>query len=88
MRIARIEGHRIIEAAASHTTEILMGYIKMLLTFDDFSFLSKTTTKDGENKTIAKANLSIEDRERLHSIDELNFITNGEHLISNYEDLE
>ena len=60
----------------------------MLLTFDDFSFLSKTTTKDRENKTIAKANLSIEDRERLLSIDELNFITSGEHLITNYEDLE
>ena len=60
----------------------------MILTREDKTFLSKTTRRDRDGAVNAKTGLSRKDREKLRSIDEANFMTNGEHLISNFEDLE
>lgn len=60
----------------------------MTLTREDKTFLSKTTRRDREGAMTAKSGLSRKDKDRLLSIDELNFMTNGEHLINNFEDLE
>ena len=60
----------------------------MILTREDKTFLSKTTRRDREGLVTAKMGLSPKDREKLRIIDEANFMTNGEHLISNFEDLE
>ena len=53
----------------------------MLLTLQDMNFLSKTTEEENDGKLIAKAGLSEEEKKRLLDIDEINFITYGEHLI-------
>ena len=60
----------------------------MTLTREDKTFLSKTTRRDREGTMTAKVGLSKKDREKLRIIDEANFMTSGEHLISNFEDLE
>lgn len=53
----------------------------MLLTLEDMDFLSKTTEKDNDGVLVAKRNISKEEKNRLLDIDEMNFITYGEHLI-------
>ena len=60
----------------------------MTLTREDKTFLSKTTRRDRDGAVNAKTGLSRKDREKLRSIDEVNFMTSGEHLINNFEDLE
>ena len=60
----------------------------MLFTRDEKVFLQKTTVKDADGARSAKKGLSEKDRKRLTLMDELNFLTKGEHLISNFEELE
>ena len=60
----------------------------MTLTREDKTFLSKTTRRDRDGAVNAKTGLSRKDKDRLLIIDEMNFMTNGEHLINNFEDLE
>ncbi|MBQ4040551.1 MAG: hypothetical protein IJO77_04850 [Oscillospiraceae bacterium] len=60
----------------------------MVLTREDKVFLSKATRRDRDGAVNAKTGLSRKDKDRLLVIDELNFMTNGEHLINNFEDLE
>ncbi len=60
----------------------------MLLTFSDFDFLERTTVDDKDGKLLAKENLSKADKERLLALDELNYMTSEEHLISNFKELE
>jgi len=60
----------------------------MMLTREDKVFLSKATRRDRDGAVNAKTGLSRKDKDRLRIIDELNFMTNGEHLINNFEDLE
>jgi len=59
-----------------------------MLTREDKVFLSKATRRDRDGAVNAKTGLSRKDKDRLRIIDELNFMTNGEHLINNFEDLE
>lgn len=60
----------------------------MLLTLGDMDFLSKTTVGGADGLLVAKDGLSEEEKERLLDIDEMNFITYGEHLIKNHSELE
>ena len=61
---------------------------RMLLTSEETQFLSKATRRDRDGAVNAKTGLSRKEKDRLLIIDELNFMTNGEHLINNFEDLE
>ena len=60
----------------------------MLFTRDERVFLQKTTVKDAEGARCAKKGLSEKERRKLIYLDEMNFLTKGEHLISNFEELE
>jgi|GEM_PF-1880354 hypothetical protein len=53
----------------------------MLLTLEDMDFLSKTTEEDNDGLFVAKADISEEEKQRLLDIDNMNFMTYGEHLI-------
>lgn len=53
----------------------------MLLTLGDMDFLSKTTEEDNDGLFVAKADISEEEKQRLLDIDNMNFMTYGEHLI-------
>ena len=52
------------------------------------AFLNKTTTRDKEGNRTAKCGLSDKDREKLLDMDEVCFMTKGEHLVCNFEELE
>ena len=52
----------------------------MLLTLGDMDFLSKTTEKNNEGLLVSKPDISKEEQ-RLLDIDNMNFMTYGEHLI-------
>ena len=56
----------------------------MLLTMEEMDFVSKTTYTDENGKTMAKADLSEEEKERLAGIDEYHFLTKGVHFIENF----
>jgi len=43
--------------------------------------LSKTTEEDNDGLFVAKADISEEEKQRLLDIDNMNFMTYGEHLI-------
>lgn len=60
----------------------------MFFTRDEKVFLQKTTVKGADGMRYAKKGLSEKDRKRLVFLDEMNFLTKGEHLISNFEELE
>ena len=51
-------------------------------------FLNKTTVRDKNGERTAKRGLSDKDREKLLDMDEVCFMTKGEHLICNFEELE
>lgn len=53
----------------------------MLLTLEDMDFLSKTTEEDNDGLFVAKADISEEEKQKLLDIDNMNFMTYGEHLI-------
>lgn len=53
----------------------------MLLTLEDMDFLSKKTEEDNDGLFVAKADISEEEKQRLLDIDNMNFMTYGEHLI-------
>lgn len=55
----------------------------MLLSMEDVDVLSKCTTKIGEDKYLAKDDISEKDKERLRSINELSEISYGEKMITN-----
>lgn len=46
-----------------------------------YGFLSKTTEEDNDGLFVAKADISEEEKQRLLDIDNMNFMTYGEHLI-------
>lgn len=53
----------------------------MLLTLGDMDFLSKMTEKNNEGLLVSKPDISEEEKQRLLDIDNMNFMTYGEHLI-------
>lgn len=53
----------------------------MLLTLGDMDFLSTTTEKNNEGLLVSKPDISGEEKQRLLDIDNMNFMTYGEHLI-------
>lgn len=55
----------------------------MLWTIKDIEVLNRATEKTDNGKYVAKNDISKNDRERLESLDELNMIEYGEHLILN-----
>lgn len=55
----------------------------MLWTTEDIDVLNRATEETGNGKYVAKKDISKNDRERLESLDELNMIEYGEHLILN-----
>lgn len=59
----------------------------MLLKMKELQFIATTTEPDGAEQRRALPGLTAEQKEQLRAIDELNVMTCGEHLISNYEEL-
>lgn len=55
----------------------------MLWTIKDIDVLNRATEEAGNGKYLAKKDISKSDRECLESLDELNMIEYGEHLVLN-----
>lgn len=60
----------------------------MLVTLEQIKFLSTVATEDSKGRLNVKEGLTDEDIKQLFEIDNLNYITNGEHLIANYKELK
>lgn len=60
----------------------------MLLTLEQIKFLSTVAIEDSKGRLNVKEGLMDEDIKQLFEIDNLNYITNGEHLIANYKELK
>lgn len=60
----------------------------MLLGYKDMAFLSEVVIKDNQGRHYARKGLTKEQKEKLLGIDEMFFITEHEHYLVNYHELE